>query len=821
MLKFNQDLLIKLVKQYNTKCNISKYKNIKRTDKVEFICKCGEKYNKTFRQIHKTGMICRQCCSRISCKRRGINRWTEKSVHKYLLKYTFFWNITQLLLTKNKNEYKWKIPQYRWWNKYHSGFCGNLIRKKIKFQNLLDTYGQKTRRLKNELKDEAKLIDKIRKIYEKEGIGGLHPTKLNSNYAGIYNTYIYKLKQSSEIEKDYNNHGPCKWCCDKLDIMNERKTYLKKISPYYCNFEEICELHIRPNLEKLFEDKLDSYLVREDFQKIGKCGIPIAWTKLGKNIFDVRKYFNLEIVTNHKYISFEGLICDSIGECIIYNFLHLRNIDITPGQVYPKEYQNKYNSKSIDDGRFWSPIKNKLIIMEIWGWWNDKNNKDSKIIRYLEKKKKKEEFWKNYQNDKIDFFPIKNDAKILNTKHLTSIFEPYIGLITPKKITFQDKIKYFNREFQDKYKQIIKRITDNPSIRYCDFPPNLISFIDKQTKGLQLLKNELGIKSNRGSFTIPKNIPEEILIDINRRASIIEQKYNGMLPSINEIKKYDKKLDKLLQKYYGGVLNFRNNRISINSYNKPVKYYSFSDIIDCLLYYKKYHGCKYIKIPSSYVIPDTCKNKKLVGMKLGVIYGTISCLQCYVKIQTNNKITYDRNKINKLVEIGFVFNFDELVWNLIKKGLVYFKQIYGHVNVPKKFCLPKNLFFPELSKFPLGAKISGIRINNNFINQEFIGENIMTIYKENNIPISTIKERKLFLKNIGINFNNIIETRHLENRQKLIEFVNKNKKFPTKKTSSGLYAWLYSHYKNMKKTNPKKYHIDTSKIINKLKKNYY
>lgn len=90
MLKFNQDLLIKLVKQYNTKCDISKYKNIKRTDKVEFICKCGEKYNKNFRQIHKTGMICRNCKRKDICKKKGVNHWTKNSVNKYLLKHTFF-----------------------------------------------------------------------------------------------------------------------------------------------------------------------------------------------------------------------------------------------------------------------------------------------------------------------------------------------------------------------------------------------------------------------------------------------------------------------------------------------------------------------------------------------------------------------------------------------------------------------------------------------------------------------------------------------------------------------------------------------------------
>jgi hypothetical protein len=57
MVSFNKELLIKLVKEYNTKCDVSKYENIKRKDTVEFICGCGNSYIKNFRQIHKTGMI--------------------------------------------------------------------------------------------------------------------------------------------------------------------------------------------------------------------------------------------------------------------------------------------------------------------------------------------------------------------------------------------------------------------------------------------------------------------------------------------------------------------------------------------------------------------------------------------------------------------------------------------------------------------------------------------------------------------------------------------------------------------------------------------
>ena len=503
---------------------INKEIKLNREIKVPFKCKCGVKHNKNFRQCNKTGMICEECCLIKRCKKKGFNRWTKKSIHKYLLKYTFFWNIIQFLLTKNKKEYKWKIPSYRWWNRYHKKILSAINKLQIKFQNLLDTYGQKTKRVKGELKDETKLIQKIREIYDNEGIEGLIVKNLNNKHNCLFNTYIRKLT----IKKDKKTPNyPDLWCCEKLGIIKERKDYLKKKFPAECEtFEELCEIHIRPILIDILK-KNNGILDSTWFLENKHSPIILSVRNLGYNIEHVRNYFNCRCKKN---ISYYNIVCDSQAECYFDNWMYKRDYNNTfkykKGGKYPEDFNKKFNitkkSKYTLDRIFYSPVKNKWINVEIWGWSEDdgKNNTE-----YLSRKHKKQEYWSCKSEE--EFLGIfYEDVK--KPKKIKKIMEPYIGIIEPKELKEEFLLEFFKYDEKQQMMYKIKELKNNsedgliPS--YSVLPLNLKNWISRNTDGILSIREELGedlnevkIRGIKKRKQTVKNFSEE------KKKSIIEK----------------------------------------------------------------------------------------------------------------------------------------------------------------------------------------------------------------------------------------------------------------------------------------------------------
>ena len=102
----------------------------------------------------------------------------------------------------------------------------------------------------------SQLIDILKEIYSKEGITGLILKKLYDNHRLEF--YIRKYKKEEGYEEKVNSNKkrksrgyPDEWCCQKINLLEERKEYLKNNFTIETEtFEELCEIHIRPFLDE-------------------------------------------------------------------------------------------------------------------------------------------------------------------------------------------------------------------------------------------------------------------------------------------------------------------------------------------------------------------------------------------------------------------------------------------------------------------------------------------------------------------------------------------------------------------------------------------
>ena len=115
--------------------------------------------------------------------------------------------------------------------------------------------------------------------------------------------------------------------------------------------------------------------------------------------------------------------------------------------------------------------------------------------------------------------------------------------------------------------------------------------------------------------------------------------------------------------------------------------------------FKKLYG--HLRVPRSFVVPDNSSwPQELRGLKLGVVVSS-----------TRAKKTHDfPERVARLNEIGFVWDAVQTSSNLTIAALTAFKDVHGHVDVPKSFIVPQNAQFPkETWGMRLGSKISNHR----------------------------------------------------------------------------------------------------------------
>lgn len=148
--------------------------------------------------------------------------------------------------------------------------------------------------------------------------------------------------------------------------------------------------------------------------------------------------FKINIDT--KYIARNGFKMDSEYETSFVNFLYCRGIIMSKGRKYINNYTELTGKKAIYDLHFISPILNVEISVEIWGGASGTRSRELQAA-YDEKRRMKELSHKNNNN----FLGI-NGEDCHKEDKLTSILEPYIGIIEPYVfIDERDKVIHYSK----------------------------------------------------------------------------------------------------------------------------------------------------------------------------------------------------------------------------------------------------------------------------------------------------------------------------------------------------------------------------------------
>ena len=356
----------------------------------------------------------------------------------------------------------------------------------------------------------SQLIQVLKEIYSKEGITGLIPKNLYDNHRLEF--YIRKYKKEEEYEEKVNSNKkrkppgyPDEWCCQKINILEERKEYLKKTFPCETEtFEEMCEIHIRPFLDNRLKniDETGFILDMDTFTSNGRCDIRSGLNKHKKDIRQVRQHFNLSNKNLESLRKDEDgyyQIRNSKAEVVFDNFLvlytDLTNENVKWEEPYPQDCVNpNYNSDCT------IRINSKVIVVEIWRWDPNSNrnfgNKGKERKEYLKRRKIKEDYWKT--RDDIIFIGIENENLYCNQSEFNAVTEcknilsPYIDNHILDKPT---KIEY-NVFPKNEYNRIIdhcqKSIDDNDGLLFPDkLNKSILKLIQRHYGGTENIKKKL------------------------------------------------------------------------------------------------------------------------------------------------------------------------------------------------------------------------------------------------------------------------------------------------------------------------------------------
>ena len=670
-LDINKEFILLKIIVDNKEYNPDDISYFKRGDICKFKCKCNSIDTRDIRSIieFKRGMYCSECLLSNKLKNLNKQRWTINSVHIYFAKYILLWNIANI---SSNNNYEWKIPCYEWWRIYHSHFTGALNNMKYNWQDLLDSYGKKNKRNKNELRDKNKLNKEIEKIYKTDGIEGLIPKNMDKNHTGIYNSFIreYEITDDNNYSSLRGRNGfPSLYCCKILNIEIQRKQYIITHFPSQCNFEELIKYHLKPILELYGTLPLQSW-----FNKNNMCGPISRIRELNKSWKDVKKALNIK---NTKYISCDGNLWDSGGEVCSINFLLHRLICIKKGNKYPKDFEKIFGRKNncTYDFEFYSPIHKKWYIVEIWG--HKLTDKHLWMREYLNTRKLKEEYWK----DKDNFIGIEWEDAI-SFKRLTEILEPHIGIVDPdEKYIKNDTIEILISESIDK--EIIRRTMDIVN-KYLDErltgnfinskDPGLNSLILKYQGGLVAFRNRLKIPHPDNHYSNDlnkiikgllyyKNIHNTKYIDIPRDYVISDNCPNIELRNmelgviVSTIRSQFSYLKEDLKNNIQKLLNI-NFIFCKNEYQWDL-------LISGLIYFKSIHGN--IDVPSKYNLPVNILVPELSEYPLGMRVSCIRSNQNFIKemcisqdkydeyMDNGIKITTPKERKEVLDRLGFIY----------------------------------------------------------------------------------------------------------------------------------------------------------------------
>lgn len=723
---------------------------IVRDNKINFICECGiESDGKTARQIEKTGAYCKDCTNKNKETKCGRIKWSKEELIKYFSSIIFLYNINLIKYTKKSIKENWDIPNYTWFKKYHPNWVGSLSNYGLKFQDLKEIYGLRDRRNKN--KSEEDIIKELREIYTEKGMVGLTMGNLDKEGLSL-GRFISKFQTDDDKKNNMPKGGtppyPNLYACRVLNILEERKIYLKHHFPRECDsFEEIVKIHIEETgLNKIIMSKYGDVWPGNALIVLKKNSIWNAIKKRGKNMDDIRKYFGL---LSKKPRGFDDERYESFAEVYFYNSLFLRNIEYKDKIKYtdipefsewwmndcPKELRDKYKKirpknkipKFKTDGKFWSPVLNEFIYVEIWGRNYENINENDEM--YLLTRKIKELFWKSM--NKYKFLGIEwNDCG--NEEKLLGILFPYIGICIPK---------------------------------YCEY--DYRTDVDR----LQELKLELeeNCKENNGVLNLDK--------ELYNKARVIFGRNDGQI--ISKCKKLIGIIDELYER--------PNNKIEIDE-----KISLFKKAMEI-------ENTNICNFNQNYIVPKNDIHPELEGEKIGQHQAVVRSRFGWL----NDNEDYNKEIIQKLIDINFVWDTNEYEFLKIYYSLILYMRKFKTLSVPQKFEFNikdfknelEELNIPEkyISKVPflLGGSLNNIRNRNNYINEEVTNQNLLNLEKYG-IKFTNKEERKKMLDDIGFiwdtkkyEFDKIIKSlnlyKEIHNNLEVPKKCEINNKYFTKK----------------------------------------
>ena len=534
---YKNELLIQSKKDKSTRLMINKQfientGKINRDVKCIFICKCGLMSKKALRQIlgdtnknNGSGLFCSRCTE----INRNLKMKKQNGIDNKLLKSCITWWLVKI--GKNyTNRKKWSKED---------------------------------------------ILNICRIEYERNGMSALIPKNLDSLPGiGLYNTYIRKYKKDENYQEEFKlsvrgNQNqktpgyPDIYICEHLDLVNERKKYLKNTFPCETEtFEEMCEIHIRPFLDNYLKDvTVNGFILTEHiFYSNNKCDIKGGLKKHKKGINELRQYFqlntqNLESLRKDREGYYERR--NSKAEIVFDNFLvlytYLTNDHVKWEEPYPQDFVEKYKKKCKSDCTI--TINNIKIIVEIWNYSPDniKNigNQKNRCEDYLKLRKIKEDYWKT--RDDIIFIGIENEKLYCNQCEFNAVTEckkilsPYIKIRDNPKKT--GHLIFPKNDYNLMIDECKKYFIKNNNKLYDDLPKKIIKIIKRtygnMTKGLCELRKILHTEINWEELYAGYKSPEEL------------QKIKEKTKQTNNNKSPEEK--KLIRK---NMSNARNNKSS-------------------------------------------------------------------------------------------------------------------------------------------------------------------------------------------------------------------------------------------------------------------
>ncbi len=283
---------------------------------------------------------------------------------------------------------------------------------------------------KDRQNDIADILEKAKKqlkrLYEEKGIEVLNTEFLQGNHPEIYRIIFTNSRNTFESIAIY------------LECIDEYKTYRSD------------QITKKANRNIRTKDKFDEEC-SEIFNKYGyfpgasilrNNGYGMFVSDLYKKGYSTLDELNLKFKVNvdTKYIARNGFKMDSEYETSLVNYLYSRGIDMSKGRKYTNNYSELTGKGAIYDLHLISPISNEEISIEVWGGARGHRSREQQD-KYDKKRRMKELSHKDNSN----FLGI-NGEDCHNEDKLTSILEPYIGIIEPYVFADErDKIIHYSK----------------------------------------------------------------------------------------------------------------------------------------------------------------------------------------------------------------------------------------------------------------------------------------------------------------------------------------------------------------------------------------